>query len=636
MEPPRIILSKLWACMISAATLIQSIATAQHVGSLAGRAITSPNQVIRPAVGATASIVHIPPHLAVGFDTKFARHGDDYTLRIDGESFYHGPENGLPITNLTVHTKEPNARILSAGRFEKILNSAKCTNDSVELHFAKEVEFQKIRADWSWVNAAEHNYVILVTTSSHCDVGPQAPGYLQPWHIKEAEFKDAENKVILAAEAREPRDVFKDWHFKANSRGILPHSRDRRDVKKGVDFNWTIPEVGFGVGTGAAGMGLIINGEIESLNPPEGAILCEGCSIWGSMDVALDFKTNFNAKMFEPHPEGLKHLKSLLTGSMKITSHGIGAYIGLNASMYKADAKISTKEVIAFSAPVPIAGIYEAIGSMKLFQMGLGVQLVLRADIGGNPKPVTVSTGYNVTLIDESSFEMDIQDPRNFDASGWKPHIQKMEPAFSDGASLIAKFGQQLRLVLATEVSSAGAETGFIFEGGEVSLNAQGIRRPNSCGKKGAQAGVELEIDVAEQLGAFASAGVGRPSAAVTQIAPMMTSKVYSHCMPITNARRLPWPTSLPTPSLQSFLTNTNDAMGAATSAASVATSEAKSVASTVTSEATAVASAATSEVKVVESKATSSVQSVATAAASGVKDAESSMLHGIGSLFGV
>lgn len=621
--------------MLSAAAFIESTATAQHVGSLAGRAIVPPDRAIYPAVGATAPITPIPPHLALGFDAKYARHGDDYNLRSDGESFYHGPQFGHPITNLTIYTKEPNARILSAGRFEKILNSAKCTNDSVELHFAKEAEFQKIRADWGWVNSEEDNYVILVTTSSHCDVGPQAPGYLQPWHVKAAEFDDAKNKVILAAEPREPKDAFKDWHFKANSRGILPHSHGRRGVKKGVDFNWTIPEVGFGVGNGADGMGLIINGEIESLNPPEGAILCEGCSIWGSMDVALDFKTNFNPKIFEPNSEGLKHLKSLLTGSMKITSHGIGAYIGLNASMYKADAKISTKEVIVFSAPVPIAGIYEAIGSMKLFQLGLGVQLVLRADIGGNPKPVTISTGYNITLIDESSFEMDIQDPKNFDASGWKPGIQKMEPAFSDGASLTAKFGQQLRLVLATEVSSAGAETGFIFEGGEISLKAKGIRHPQACGKKGAGAGVELEIDVAEQLGAFASAGVGRPSAAVTQIAPMATSKVYSHCLPITNARKLPLPTSLPTPSLQSYLTNTNDVMGAATTAASIATSEAKSVASTVTSEATIVASAATSEVKEVESKATSSVESVATAAASDVKDAGSSVLHGLGSLFG-
>lgn len=88
----------------------------------------------------------------------------EYGLRT-AESFYWGPD-GNPLANLTAYVGSRAVRVLSLERFAGVLERAVCSPGSIELAFNGAVQFERVRAQWEWVNQQEGNYVVLVTESA--------------------------------------------------------------------------------------------------------------------------------------------------------------------------------------------------------------------------------------------------------------------------------------------------------------------------------------------------------------------------------------------------------------------------------------------------------------------------------------
>ncbi|CAK4031671.1 Hypothetical predicted protein [Lecanosticta acicola] len=551
-------------------SLFSALAAARRHGSSTDRVRAVP---IRPGDGngvRNQTVIPIPPDV-VDYNFRRSPPEQQFILKTDSESFYHGlngNHSNHPISNLTVYTNGIHERILSLGRLDGLLDWANCTDHSIRLQFLPEVEFQKIRQDWEWVNTAQKNYIIFVTTNSHCDRGPHDPGFLQPWHVSEAHFDSEENSIKIVAEPKEPKEAFQNWHLQANSKGILPDRPAKRGFSSHggmVDVSVHIPQVGYGFGSG-----LIIQDTVIGTQKPGGSILCDGCTIHGSLHMKFDIQPDW---------------RNIIKGEITISSHGINALMRLNASVYGAQKKVIDHRLVVYAAPVPAMGLFLVFHNIRLFEVGLGVELLLRAGLGGNPEPVALSAGYNITLADESEFKLDLSNPKNIDASGWNPRIEAVEPAFSDGISITGKMGQEMRLVLALEDIISGGQAGFIIGGGTLNVRAKGVDEKPACGQESASRGVELQLDVAEEVGAFVSGrayfwGKGKTFTLASTATPL-----YSQCMPITRVSEIPQPTHMPTPILQKFLSETVGPLGTAASAVNTATSKVESVAHLVQSE---------------------------------------------------
>lgn len=201
----------------------------------------------------------------------------EYGLRTT-ESFYWGPA-GNTLANLTAYRAGKNVRVLSLERFHNVLDNFKCTADSVEFTFVKEVQFQTVVEEWSWINDADDNYLVLVTESARCNVPDGDETVRQPWHVTKAVFDDSANTVTLQAQPKTWENAFSHWHLRVSSKGIMPPSHPSREKRWEQQASlslaanlpdWSIP--------------LTVDDETSS----SASIACNPCYTTGALDFNID------------------------------------------------------------------------------------------------------------------------------------------------------------------------------------------------------------------------------------------------------------------------------------------------------------------------------------------------------------
>lgn len=203
----------------------------------------------------------------------------EYGLR-DAESFYWGPE-GNPLANLTAYVGSRAVRVLSTERFDRVLENAECTATSVKLKFNKEIHFDQIQSEWSWVNQQHDNYIVLVTDNARCNMPDGDPTVRQPWHVKRIDFNDGDNTVTLSAEPKTWEDAFDHWSLKVSSHGIIPHTQQRA-LKKRIGYD------------GTASIALAADFSTDTITLEDGdmgtsgSVSCNPCYTTGSLDFDID------------------------------------------------------------------------------------------------------------------------------------------------------------------------------------------------------------------------------------------------------------------------------------------------------------------------------------------------------------
>lgn len=183
--------------------------------------------------------------------------------------------------------------MLSLERFSDVLQTAECSNNSVKLTFAQEVEFDQVHQAWQWIDDADENYVILVTENDRCNIADGDPTVRQPWHVSSAAFDDGTNKVTLTAEPRTWDQAFSNWHLKIDSRGILPQDEQQKLLRRSlqvqkrinVDFNESIP-----LDHDFSGMNASLNYKDgpNNVNRASASISCANCHTDGSIYFDID------------------------------------------------------------------------------------------------------------------------------------------------------------------------------------------------------------------------------------------------------------------------------------------------------------------------------------------------------------
>ena len=228
----------------------------------------------------------------------------EYGLR-SAESFYWGPA-GNPLANLTAYVGSQTVRVLSMERFSDVLDAAECASDCVMLKFKDaEVDFDRVRAEWAWVNEQEEHYIVLVTESERCNV-PDGDGTdRQPWHVKSIDFDDDSNTVTLRAEPKTWRDAFDHWRLRVSSASARPAGHGF-SLRKRIGYDDTTSvDLAADFSTDAV--------EFEDAgSETAGTVSCDPCYTAGQMEFDVDVTWWFF--------EGLK-------GSVTVTPTDVGVFV---------------------------------------------------------------------------------------------------------------------------------------------------------------------------------------------------------------------------------------------------------------------------------------------------------------------
>lgn len=243
--------------------------------------------------------------------------------------------------------------MLSMERFGAALSKAKCSSNSVTFTFPTKSHFDNIKEEWSWVNSATDNYIVLVTENARCNVVDGDPGTRQPWHVTSAIFDPSSYTATLRAEPKSWQAAFSDWRLTVKTRGILPAGAKvkRDDTTLHRRYNIT-GSSSVNLTTDLSNRQLLLGD--EDGGGSEANIACADCGTTGDIDFELDVVPKFLS--LPPH----------LSGSLNIIGNNIGATFGIDVSAEAAlDVGLNAAKTL-FSAPLSpdlgfsINGIFEA------------------------------------------------------------------------------------------------------------------------------------------------------------------------------------------------------------------------------------------------------------------------------------
>lgn len=355
--------------------------------------------------------------------------------------------------------------------FEEELHHAYCTDQSVEITFHDEVDFQEITRDWMFINDHEENHVLLITTTQQCDKGLDVTNNLQPWIVHKAEFDDTANNVTLIGDPVEFSQLPYHAQLEASSQGKLVPAKFRRDepttseeykTAGDINFNIEIPEVGIALGSAGD--------VLKSLQgkPPDVTIACMNCSIHGG----LDFDVNIHADL---------NSKTKLSGGISLKAKDVGATIRILLSVNSVLKDVISTEQPVFGYVPTGLGFYFG----KIIDIGPTTMLYFKVNLGGNEMPVAVETGFDLSIDPNAEFKLDFADPTRSDASGWQPKFEALDPRISEGNySLDLQMGPVLQFVIAGKVLGMGAEAGFDMGGGNIEFKVEQGVKSDMCSSK--------------------------------------------------------------------------------------------------------------------------------------------------------
>ncbi|KAK4508130.1 hypothetical protein PRZ48_001868 [Zasmidium cellare] len=362
-------------------------------------------------------------------------------------------------------------KFLAMDEFEDELEHAHCTDQSVEITFNEEADFQEVVKDWGFINEHEDNHVLLITTNQQCDKGVDVTNNLQPWIVRKAEFDDKANNVRLSGDPVEFSELPYHAQIEASSQGTLIPAKFRRDEpteseeykKPGdINFNIEVPEVGLALGSAGD--------VLKSLQgkPPDVTIACMNCSIHGGLDFDVSIHADLNSK-------------TKLSGGISLKAKDVGATIRVLLSVNTVLKNVISTEQPVFGYVPTGLGFYFG----KIIDIGPTMMLYFRVNVGGNEVPVAVETGFDFSIDPDAEFKLDFGDPTKSDANGWQPKFEALDPRVSEGNySLEAKMGPVLQFVIAGKVLGMGAEAGFDMGGGNIEFDVEQGANSDMCDVK--------------------------------------------------------------------------------------------------------------------------------------------------------
>ena len=211
-------------------------------------------------------------------------------------------------------------------RFQDVLDNAKCSDNSIQFKFKKEVAFDLVQKEWKWINDADSNYVVLVTENARCNAPDGDHTNRQPWHIKTAAFNDATNTVTLTAEPKTWEDAFSHWHLKVDSKGLVPRHRLAKRI------GWENETFSLPLAASLPPLPLEFTGDDDEI---AASVTCSSCYTTGSLDFLVDVDWD---------------LLDGVSGTITMTPNDLAAYVTVDVSVEKefGDGVGLTKEIFSY------------------------------------------------------------------------------------------------------------------------------------------------------------------------------------------------------------------------------------------------------------------------------------------------
>lgn len=413
-------------------------------------------------------------------------------------------------------------------RFGDVLDTAQCSNNSIQFEFMQEVQFVQLQNEWSWVNDAEDNYIVLVTENSRCNIPDGDPTTRQPWHVTSAEFKDANNIVTLAAEPVTWEKAFSDWRLKVKSRGLLPSDSRKRSQHHAFNRRYEIlgnPSIPLAHDFSGGELPLEV-GDSSAL----ASITCDPCYTTGSLDFEIDvipWVMGDPANLLEgPH----------LDGYVAVIANDIGASFTAVSAANAPLTNGASGDVNLWSWSPPDLGI-----SIKdVLHLGLTLELDVAGNFGQTTASFNLSSGVAVTFPDDSIYKVVFNDSSQNENYGWTPHFAATTPSMSESVSVSGSVGTQLRLNFGGDVIGIGVGVGIMLAAPTLELEATAIAQPDACGISGAQYGVEFEVDLGASIDAYEGITIAGIPIAATQTLIGISTELLSTCFTISDASATP------------------------------------------------------------------------------------------------
>lgn len=496
--------------------------------------------------------------------------------------------------------EEVGYQILSLARFPHLLDSAICTQKSVQLNFGRKEHLDVAIKQWNWVNNKHKNKIVLITYSQHCDLGKEDKDDVQVWEVDRIQNDTTAKSMTLSATPKEIVDVFKNWHLQADSRGIghakSPRGRRKRDINKSVQINVDFDfahildtKLGFCWGGGGSQNILAANSKTDSA---VGCLSLNTGHTYGMFDFVLSI---------QPNP-----FQKNLGGSIELIANDVGATVMTDVAVYKSNVEAVPYEQEVLGVVPPIAGIYVK----GLIDIGPTLKVSLSTSIGENPEPLSIQTGFNISIPSGSSFKLALGDAGKSDAKGWIPKFDIIGPSMSNNFSLTATVGPRIDMYVEAQMFGLGASAGFTWAAAELNITAKSVDKAPFCGKPNAKQGVSFEVELGTHLDAVVDSSFFGKDTGKTWPLASASTQLASLCQAIDQPTQVAPPTQMPSTSIEQFIP-AGLANGGIAGLAHAGIASASSVASKGVSVATSVFKEATSTVASVVNEVTNAVESI-------------------------
>lgn len=272
--------------------------------------------------------------------------------------------------------------IISMEKFQPLLLSTECTNQSMTMDFKDERSYQYGQRLWQWVNEADERKFVLVAGNGQCGWNE----HRLPFVVSNVLFNDPKNTITV-------NGYVSNWKAVAHTYDLFVGgypSSEKRDIDHtfSLDFNHALP----------------LSSESLSTGDLEFTYDCADCGTKGEFDLRFELKT----ESFVPTEV-----------SMTLSPHGVSAdfnpRLGISADF------TGTKSDEFELGKIPIDGLTIPGGILDL-----GPEIVFSwgYSLGPIVGSAGVSTGVSIGLEDAAELKIDLTSP-DVIATGWNPKVTK-------------------------------------------------------------------------------------------------------------------------------------------------------------------------------------------------------------------
>ena len=433
---------------------------------------------------------------------------------------------GMQFAKFDVTGDGSKKKILSMDEFGDVIQNAVCDEAGViELTFIKDIEFRQVQEEWQWINGDDDHLVVLITETERCDRNSTDGTARQPWLIRNAAFNATQNKVELTGKPVSFQEAFgKAWHVsiaRDHQSTPLLASRDKQPAQISLNSNFS-----------GVGMNLppsLALAQVLTSDDPIGMLSCDPCYTKGELDLEIDIDGLHGAKV-------------------KIGTRDVEASFTLRLEVYQALAARTTNDYEIWGMVPGGSGIY----IKNILDIGPTIKFLVST---GFTTPVdrelALAVGFELTMSGPMEFTWDTANSIEANLTGFHPEFEMLPPGISKEVEIVGSIGPKLELSLDCTVLGQGAKVGLAFAAATLSLNVTTNDREPSCGGEGDNAiklfpapevddkndtvgGVNLDLNLNQDILAFQSVGLLGEGASETQTLASTSYDLASTCIPIT------------------------------------------------------------------------------------------------------